>query len=63
MSYIDTHPMSHDACAHDAWYCRECSEIRQLDCHGRCEVCGSDSVIPAALVEISQSPTRVRPAA
>jgi hypothetical protein len=37
--------------SHDAWFCRDCTLVRDLDCHGRCVVCGSDSVVPASVVQ------------
>jgi len=33
---------------HDAWFCLDCSSVRELDIHARCSCCGSDSVTPAA---------------
>ena len=29
------------------WSCVNCTRYVKLDCHGRCEHCGSDAVIPA----------------
>jgi hypothetical protein len=34
---------------HDAWFCSDCAQERDLDCHARCASCGSDSLTPASL--------------
>jgi hypothetical protein len=37
--------------SHDTWFCWECTVVRDLDCHGRCVSCGSDSLTPASLTQ------------
>ena len=32
----------------EAWECRNCHRSGELDIHGRCPRCGSESVIPLA---------------
>lgn len=33
---------------YDAWFCSDCGQVRDLDCHARCVVCGSGSLIPSS---------------
>jgi hypothetical protein len=35
------------------WHCINCSSVIELDRHGRCEVCGSDSVDVAVRPAVS----------
>lgn len=30
------------------WWCADCEDVRDLDRHGRCATCGSDSVCVAS---------------
>jgi len=37
----------------EQFYCSNCQRYVSLDKHGYCEHCGSDALIPAAIIEIS----------
>jgi hypothetical protein len=38
----------------EQFYCHNCQRVVLLNRHGYCEHCGSDALIPAAIIEISR---------